>query len=312
MCLAKMRNAAPVIQQLDNPWLTSARVQVSVLRLDLMYPKLSGNKWYKLKYNLQQARTEGKSTLLTFGGAYSNHIYATAAAGKLYGFNTIGIIRGERPLALNPTLQFAEAQGMQLQFVSREDYRAKASASFTEYLQQKFGSFYQLPEGGTNRLAVKGCSEILPTPLEYDIVCSSVGTGGTLAGLLVQLAGKKQLLGFPALKGGHFLYDEINQLTTDYNNQKYTNYQLITDYHFGGYAKANTELVDFINDFYQKYRIPLDPVYNGKLFYGLFDLIKQEYFPSGTRVLTIHTGGLQGIAGFNERYRNKRVRILEG
>jgi len=306
-----MRNASPVIQQLDDTQLTSAQVQVSVLRLDLMYPELSGNKWYKLKYNLQQARIEGKSTLLTFGGAYSNHIYATAAAGKLYGFSTIGIIRGERPPALNHTLQFTEAQGMQLHFISREDYRAKASPSFAEQLRQKFGSFYQFPEGGTNELAVKGCSEILPCPLKYDVVCASVGTGGTLAGLLVQLAGKKQLLGFPALKGGQFLYDEINQLTKDYNNQLYTNYQLITNYHFGGYAKANAELVDFINDFYQQHQIPLDPVYNGKLFYGLFDLVKQQYFTSGTRILAIHTGGLQGVAGFNERFRDKRLRILE-
>ncbi|WKN41565.1 1-aminocyclopropane-1-carboxylate deaminase/D-cysteine desulfhydrase [Tunicatimonas pelagia] len=307
-----MRNASPIIQQLDNARLNQARVAVSVLRLDKMYPDLSGNKWYKLKYNLQQARAEGKSTLLTFGGAYSNHIYATAAAGKLYDFDTIGIIRGERPKTLNPTLRFAEAYGMQLHFVSREAYRNKESDLFTEQLQQKFGSFYRLPEGGTNGLAIKGCSEILPTPLEYDFICSSVGTGGTLAGLLVQLAGQKQVLGFPALKGGNFLYDEINQLTTNFNNQSYTNYQLVTDYHFGGYAKANAELITFINHFYQKHPIPLDPVYNGKLFYGLYDLIQQQYFREGTRLLVIHTGGLQGITGFNERYPNKKLCILEG
>lgn len=308
----KIHNASPIIQRLYDPRLDLAKIEVSVLRLDLMYPNLSGNKWYKLKYNLQQASTQGESTLLTFGGAYSNHIYATASAGKMYGFETIGIIRGERPEILNPTLQFAEAQGMQLHFVSRAAYRNKESDLFTEQLQQKFGSFYRLPEGGTNELAVKGCAEILPAPLEYDVICSSAGTGGTLAGLLVQIAGKKQLLGFPALKGGHFLYDEINRLTADFNNRTYSNYQLMIDYHFGGYARADTELVSFINDFYQQHQIPLDPVYNGKLFYGLFDLIQRQYFASSTRLLAIHTGGLQGISGFNEKYYNKKLRILEG
>ncbi len=305
-------NVTPIIQPLQDELLATAQVAISVLRLDEMYPLSSGNKWYKLKYNLQQAKKEGKNTLLTFGGAYSNHIHATAAAGAQHGFKTIGVIRGERPEVLNPTLQFAEAQGMQLHFVSREEYRNKAGASFVNQLQQKFGPFYLLPEGGTNALAVRGCSEILPEKLLCDAVVCSAGTGGTIAGLLVRLEGQKKVLGFPALKGGEFLYDAINQLTTHYQNRLYTNYQLITDYHFGGYAKVNAELVNFINEFRQKHQILLDPVYTGKLFYGLFDLIKQGFFPVHTRLLAIHTGGLQGIAGFNERCKNKNLCILEG
>ncbi|MEM9829800.1 MAG: pyridoxal-phosphate dependent enzyme [Bacteroidota bacterium] len=304
-------NVTPIIQSLQDELLAAAQVEISVLRLDKMYPLSSGNKWYKLKYNLRQAQKEGKDTLLTFGGAYSNHIHATAAVGAQYGFKIIGVIRGERPEVLNPTLRFAERQGMQLHFVSRETYRSKESEDLIDHLQQKFGLFYLLPEGGTNALAVKGCTEILPENLSFDKVACCVGTGGTLAGLLVRLAGQKEVLGFPALKGREFLYDTINQLTSDYQDRSYTNYQLITDYHFGGYAKANAELVSFINKFQQKHQILLDPVYTGKLFYGIFHLIKQGFFPKHTRLLVIHTGGLQGIAGFNERHRNKNLYILE-
>nr|WKN39286.1 pyridoxal-phosphate dependent enzyme [Tunicatimonas sp. TK19036] len=302
----------PPVQQLQGAILDAAGVMLSVLRLDQVHSAIAGNKWYKLKYNLKQAQQEGHSTLLTFGGAYSNHIHATAVAGKACGFQTIGVIRGERPPSLNPTLHFAQKQGMQLHFVSREAYREKADKSFIEDLQQQFGAFYLLPEGGSNALAVKGCAEILPDTHEFDVVGCSMGTGGTLAGLLVQLAGAKQVLGFPALKGGDFLQAEVNELTQAYCQRTFSNYQLMTDYHFGGYAKANRKLVDFINNFYQTHRLPLDPVYNGKLFYGLYDLIEKGYFERDTRVLAIHTGGLQGIVGFNERHKTKNLRILGG
>lgn len=285
---------------------------LSVMRLDLAHATIAGNKWYKLKYNLQRARAENHRTLLTFGGAYSNHIHATAAAGKAYGFQTIGVIRGERPQQLNPTLHFAEKQSMQLHFVSRESYREKENPSFIEHLHQRFGPFYLLPEGGTNALAVQGCTEILSAHQNFDVVCCSAGTGGTLAGLLVHLAGEKQILGFPALKGGGFLQSDIDALTQTYCGHTFTNYTLMTNYHFGGYARADRTLVDFINRFYQSHHIPLDPVYNGKLFYGLYDLIGQGYFGRGTQLLAIHTGGLQGITGFNERHKTKNLRILEG
>lgn len=302
----------PVIQTIQDPRLDPRGVTLSVLRLDLVHPDLSGNKWYKLKYNLRQARKEGYSTLLTFGGAYSNHIYATAAAGKIYKFRTVGIIRGERPPDLNPSLRFAERQGMQLHFISREAYRQKTSPSFLEELRQELGDFYMLPEGGANRLAVKGCTEILPEKAQFDVLSCSVGTGATLAGLLVQLNDKKRVLGFSALKGGSFLKSEIDALTQSYQNRTYRNYELVIDYHFGGFARANHTLIDFINEYYQMHGIPLEPIYTGKLFYGLYDLISQGYFASGTSIMAIHTGGLQGISGFNERHKTKKLRILGG
>lgn len=304
-------SAHPIIHQLQDKILDAAEVSLSVLRLDLINPTVSGNKWYKLKYNLQQAHSEGLNTLLTFGGAFSNHIHATAAAGKQYEFKTIGVIRGEQSEPLNPTLKFAASQGMQLHFISREAYRQKTKIQFIEKLHQQFGPFYLIPEGGTNLLAVRGCSEILPRELEFDVISCCVGTGGTIAGLLVSLAGQKQLLSFPALKGGDFLRSDIDALTKNYHGRIYSNYRLITDYHFGGYARANSDLVNFINEFYRKHQMLLDPIYNGKLFYGLFDLVERGYFPPRTQLLAIHSGGLQGIAGFNQRYKNKNLCILE-
>jgi len=300
----------PIVQPLHSAELKAAKVELSVLRLDQLQPEPSGNKWYKLKHNIQQARQEGHQKLLTFGGAYSNHIHATAAAGKRYGFETIGVIRGERVEPLNPTLKFAEEQGMHLHFVSREDYRRKTETQFVDKLQLQFGRFYLVPEGGTNLLAVRGCAEILPDSPEFDLVCCSAGTGGTLAGLLAGLVGQKQVLGFPALKGGDFLRSDIDQLTQAYCGQQFTNYRLITDYHFGGYARADKLLVDFMNEFHRKHRLLLDPIYTAKMMYGLFSLIEQGYFPAGTRLLAIHTGGLQGIDGFNQRYETKKMRIF--
>ncbi|MEM9675270.1 MAG: pyridoxal-phosphate dependent enzyme, partial [Bacteroidota bacterium] len=215
----------PIVQPLHNAELDVAQVRLSVLRLDQLQPEPSGNKWYKLKYNIQQARQGGYQTLLTFGGAYSNHIYATAASGKRFGFKTVGIIRGERIDPLNPTLKFAEDKGMQLHFVSREEYQNKTETHFIDHLRGQFGRFYLIPEGGTNLLAVRGCAEILPDSPEFDVVCCSAGTGGTLAGMLVKLAGQKQVLGFPALKGGEFLRSDIDQLTQAYCGQKFKNYQ---------------------------------------------------------------------------------------
>ena len=306
----KPETTRPIIHELQDETLDAAQVSLSVLRLDLMHPVVSGNKWYKLKYNIHQAQQEGYQTLLTFGGAYSNHIYATAAAGKYYSLETIGVIRGERIEPLNPTSKFAEDQGMQLYFVSREDYRHKKETHFIDQLQSQFGRFYLIPEGGTNLLAVRGCAEILPNSPEFDVVCCSVGTGGTLAGLLIGLSEQKQVLGFPALKGGDFLRADIDQLTQAYCGKKFTNYRLINDYHFGGYARANKLLIDFINEFYRKHQLSLDPIYTGKVMYGLFDLVGQRFFRAGTRLLAIHTGGLQGIDGFNQRHKTKNLCIF--
>ena len=301
---------APPTQRVNDPILASLGVQLSVLRLDLVHPTINGNKWYKLKYNLQRAREEGHTTLLTVGGAYSTHLYATAAAGRTYGFKTIGIVRGEAHEPLNPTLCFAQAQGMQLHYVSREAFRQRGEAAFQQDLLERFGRHYYLPEGGTNVLAVRGCVEIVPAELPFDYVACCVGTGGTLAGVLVGTAECATVLGFPALKGGAFLREEVDQLTHQYNGQRYDHYRLVEDYHFGGYARVKPELIEFINRFFKAIGIPLEPVYTGKMLYGLYDMIEKGYFLSGSRILAIHSGGLQGIAGFNERYQSKNLGIL--
>ncbi|WP_161888972.1 1-aminocyclopropane-1-carboxylate deaminase/D-cysteine desulfhydrase [Pontibacter russatus] len=290
------------LQQLQDPLLLEQEVALYIKREDLLHPEISGNKWRKLKYNLREAKRLHHHTVLTFGGAYSNHIAATAAAGKAYGFGTIGIIRGEEHLPLNPTLRFAASCGMELEYVSRETYRQKAEPKFLQELSDQYNQPYILPEGGTNNFAVKGCTEIVEDiAADYDYICCASGTGGTLAGIIAGLAGEKKVLGFPALKGGGFLQEDIKQLVYGYSGREFSNWQLITDYHFGGYAKVKPELLAFMHAFQQQHHIPLEPIYTGKMFYGLFDLVRQGYFPKGSRIVAIHTGGLQGNAGFRER-----------
>lgn len=298
------------IQNIHSALLDHHQLSLDMLRVDEIHPLISGNKWFKLKYNLLRAREEGHHTLLTFGGAFSNHIFATAAAGKEYGFKTVGLIRGEKTAPLNPTLAFAAEQGMQLEYISREDYRQIYDGEFQQGLIRKFGKSYILPEGGSNALAVRGCAEILPPHLHYDYIACCVGTGGTLAGILEKNREQAVVLGFSALKGGGFLYEEINQLTQAHSGNIYQNYRIVEDYHFGGYAKANAELVDFINDFRQEQQIQLDPIYTGKMMYGIFDLLAKKFFPPGSRILAMHSGGLQGIKGFNERYQKKKYHIF--
>jgi 1-aminocyclopropane-1-carboxylate deaminase len=286
----------------------SSTISVSIRREDLIHPFISGNKLRKLKYNLVKAKAENHDTLLTFGGAFSNHIAATAYAGKEYGFKTIGIIRGEElesKIDENPTLKFAQESGMQFKFVTREMYRQKTEAYFIEDLKHEFGNFYCVPEGGTNDLAVQGCAEILSQKdLEYDIVCCAVGTGGTISGLINSSLPHQKILGFPSLKGD-FLNDEICKFV---ENQ---NWELITDYHFGGYGKVNLELITFINQFYTENQIPLDPIYTGKMVFGVMDLINKNYFPKHSRILLIHTGGIQGIAGMNLKLKDKHLPTIK-
>ena len=282
-------------------------ISLVIKREDLIHPFVSGNKFRKLKYNLLQAKTENQSTLLTFGGAYSNHIAAVAYAGKENGFQTIGVIRGDEladKIASNPTLKFAHECGMQFEFVSREAYRLKTETAFLEHLKHKFGSFYLIPEGGTNDLAVKGCEEILTKEdTVFDYVACAIGTGGTISGIINSALPHQKILGFPALKGD-FLQDEIRNFVQN------DNWELITDYHFGGYGKVNSDLVDFINRFLEKTKIPLDPIYTGKMVFGVVDLIEKNYFPENSKILLIHTGGLQGIQGMNLKLKNKGVPIL--
>ncbi len=282
-------------------------VELYVKREDKIHPFVSGNKFRKLKYNLVEAKKNGFSKLLTFGGAYSNHIAAVASAGRLFGFETIGVIRGEElqdKISSNATLSFSKAEGMHFKFVTREAYRNKTSEAFVQALKSEFGAFFMIPEGGTNVLAVKGCEEILAhDDALFNYICCAVGTGGTISGLINGVKGNQQVLGFPALKGD-FLHHDINKFA------KQTNWKLINDYHFGGYAKTNTALVTFINYFKTNYNVPLDPVYTGKMFFGIMDLIEKGYFPKGSKILAIHTGGLQGIEGMNRTLKKKKLPVI--
>ena len=281
-------------------------------REDLLHPEISGNKYRKLKYNLLEARKQKKEQILTFGGAFSNHIAATAAAGREFGFKSIGVIRGEelgqdlqKTLQENTTLSFAASCGMEFDFVSREAYRQKNSEGFLENLRNKYGDFYLIPEGGTNALAIKGCEEILSEEDGgFDVICCAVGTGGSISGLINSSEEHQKVLGFPALKGD-FLHEEIRNYTSKFN------WELILDYHFGGYAKVNRELIEFLNTFKRDYGIQLDPVYTGKMMYGIFDLLRNGYFLKNTRILAVHTGGLQGIPAMNAVLTKKNLPLIQ-
>ncbi len=279
------------LQEIITPLLKEHGLRLLVKREDLNHPFVSGNKWWKLKYNLEESVRLGHDTLLTFGGAYSNHIFATAAAGKELGLKTIGIIRGEETLPLNPTLAFAESCGMKLHYISREAYRKKSEPDFVEQLHNQFGSFYLIPEGGTNELAVKGCQEWAQqlNEIEFDYLCLPVGTGGTMAGLIEGLDTSKKIIGFSSLKGGEFLVDEIKKMTSPERN----NWIINTDYHFGGYGKITSELKDFIEEMKTNHQLPLDVVYTGKMFFGILELITKNYFKEGSTILLLHTGGMQ-------------------
>lgn len=282
--------------------------EISIKREDLIHPDISGNKYRKLKYNLIEAKNKNYDTLLTFGGAFSNHIAATAAVGNELGFKTIGIIRGDElknKVNENPTLAFAKAIGMELYFVTREDYRIKDTPSFLSELKEKFGAFYLLPEGGTNALAVKGCQEILSTKDSiFDVICVSVGTGGTLAGIVNSSLPHQTVIGFSALKGD-FLNHEIKKWT------RKTNWQITDKYAFGGYAKIDSVLIEFINTFKKETGIPLDPIYTGKMMYGIFRMIEEGKISKKSRILAIHTGGLQGIAGMNKKLKSQNLPIID-
>jgi 1-aminocyclopropane-1-carboxylate deaminase len=283
------------LHEIRDELLLQKKVRLFIKRDDIVHSTISGNKWRKLKYNLQEAKGQKKKTLLTFGGAFSNHIHAVAAAGKEYGFYTIGIIRGEEITGDNATLTFARECGMQLHFISREVYRQKEEQSFIEKLHPTFGDFYLLPEGGTNVLAVKGCAEIpAEISIDYHYLCCACGTGGTLAGLIAGNKDGKKVVGFSVLKGMKDLEEKITKLLSDFAGKSYDNWSVNHDYDFGGYAKWNDDLIHFIKDFHSSHQILLDPVYTGKMLFGIFDLIVKNYFPGGSTIVAIHTGGLQG------------------
>jgi 1-aminocyclopropane-1-carboxylate deaminase len=314
--------SASPIQEIFDDTLSERQVRLfmkrdDLLRLPNMPPsvqELSGNKIRKLKYNLLEMQSLGLNKLITFGGAFSNHIHAVAAAGKTFHIETIGIIRGDRFDSKNATLAFAESCGMRLYFMNRTDFRdADKRAAFIKPFSP---DAYILPEGGTNHWALTGSSEIVVEANQYFDAASfysnsvksyfavAAGTGGTMAGMITALQPQQHLIGFSVLKGD-FLRRDVTDLIENRLWQEQTspqNWTLLTDYSFGGYAKWTPELIDFINGFKRKYQIALDPIYTGKMMFGLFDLIKKGSFPPHARIIAVHTGGLQGIKGFNQRF----------
>ena len=270
------------LQKIDLEKFNISGINLFIKREDLLHPAVSGNKWYKLKYNLLEAKKNNYDTLLTFGGAYSNHIYAFASAGKEMGFKTIGIIRGEEHLPLNHTLAFAKNCGMKIFYVNRKEYRNKTNSESLNQLKDKFGNFYLVPEGGTNLLAVKGCEEITKNiKIDFDTVVVPVGTGGTIAGIIKGIENpiNKKAIGIAVLKNAGFLKNKVSELINDESENQYPNkWEIILNYHFGGYAKFNNELIVFINEFKEITSIQLDPVYTGKMMYGIIDLISKKYF----------------------------------
>lgn len=267
-------------------------IELYVKREDLLHKEISGNKFRKLKYNFKEANRLGFSKIVTFGGAYSNHIAATAVAGGIYGMQTVGIIRGDELVSNymnNPTLKKAYEDGMRFEFISRTKYRERNDIGFLEILKKTYPDSYIVPEGGTNEVAVLGCEEILKSQDSFfDVICCAVGTGGTLSGLINSSHDNQKIIGFPALKGD-FLSEDIRKFVGEK-----INWELNLEYHFGGYGKMTKELMLFIKKFQVDTGILLDPVYTCKMMFGVLDLIEKRKFKKGSKILAIHTGGLQG------------------
>lgn len=283
-------------------------ITLHIKREDVLHPLISGNKFRKLKYNLIAAKALNAKTLVTFGGAFSNHILAVAAAGNEFGFKTIGVIRGEElesKIMENPTLYASQELGMKFVFVSREMYRKKEDDNFLEGLIPMQECLYIIPEGGTNNLAIKGCEEILTETdkTTFTHICCAIGTGGTISGIINASHPNQKIIGFSSLKGD-FLSEQISNFVTK------ENWEVNTSYHFGGYGKVNDELIAFLNAFHKETNIPLDPIYTGKMVFGVYDLIEKNYFPENAKILLIHTGGLQGIKGMNNLLRKKNKEII--
>jgi 1-aminocyclopropane-1-carboxylate deaminase len=303
----------PVINKIE---IANSNYQVDVLRLDQLHPEISGNKWFKLKYNLQKAQELGHNTILTFGGAFSNHIAATAAACKLAGLKSIAVIRGEETEALNSTLLKAREDGMQFYFVNREAYKKKQEAFFLEDLLKRFGPHYLIPEGGNNEEGLKGCMEILPPGAPYDYILCACGTATTFAGILASAKSSQTVIGISVLKGENALPEQATELlkqalpgstysirgNEELEKQKIENSCITNNYCFNGYAGFDHRLVTFKNQIEKQYGIPLDHVYTIKLFYALFDLVEKQKFKPNARILVVHSGGLQGNAGFEKRF----------
>lgn len=299
-----------ILQEINLPSLRRREIKVFIKRDDLLHHAMSGNKWRKLKYNLIEAKRAGHSQIITFGGAYSNHIYAVASAGKELGFETIGIIRGEEYSPLNPTLRFALNHGMKLFYLPRSIYRSRNESEFQQSILEKYGPGYLVPEGGTNCLALRGVGEIISEiNIEYDYICSAVGSGGTAAGIITHLPNDKQFLGFPVFKNSFYMDEIVYELINECHHEGKYNWQLNHEYHFGGFAKINEELVSFIDYFEMENGIPLDPIYTSKMLCGLDKQIAENYFEPGTKIIALHTGGLQGLDGMRRKMNQIRSEL---
>lgn len=292
------------IQSVELDVLADAGIELLVRRDDLIDSQLSGNKFYKLFFNLQAAREQGFNRLLSFGGAYSNHLHALAAAGNRYGFQTLGVVRGERPTQLSPTLSDAEAWGMRLVFLSRDGYRNKAD-EWIDTVREQYGDFYLIPEGGANLAGARGmrlAGRALEQQLkgDYTAVCIACGTGTSLAGLAAGIDIAKPAIGFSVLKGAGDLGEVIASTYRDLGtSDKAANWRLISGFHAGGYGKKHPEyLSQFWQDFERQSGIALDPIYTVKMFWGIVSLARQGYWSRGSRIVAIHSGGLQGRRGF--------------
>ncbi len=285
----------PLITKIKEKLFSDLGLELSMLRLDEIHAEVNGNKWYKLKYNLEACEREDKKMLVSCGGPFSNHIAALAAAGKLYGFSTGAVIRGEEHTPLNPTLAKAAELGMQFVYADRTTYRDKFKVQ--ELAASHFGgdSFW-IPEGGSNAWGLMGCMEILNTVEESpDCICCASGTGITVAGIAGSSKGRNKVWAFPALKGADFLKNAAEgwvgkTIASEIN--------FVNDYHFGGYGKVTKELIDFVSFFKEKHDIQLDYIYNGKMMYGIYDLAGKGLFKQGSRILAVHSGGIQGNEGF--------------
>ncbi len=297
---------------------TINEVEIWLKRDDLIHPEVSGNKWRKLKYYLEDFRKSSKSTILTFGGAFSNHLAATAALGRMAGIPTKALVRGEE-VKSNDTLDFCRSCGMEIESISRKKYDTKDSTEFKTMMRELLPEVYMIPEGGKGVLGIRGCTEILDGVDEgFDYIACSGGTGTTMAGLLLSGYTAEFIL-FPALKGGGFLRKDIQAYIADFQKAFSTKgigkisakaaLKLAEDHHFGGYGKVKPELIRFMNELHQRYGIALDPVYTGKMMYGLWEMVEQGQLKKGSRVLAIHTGGLQGIKGMNQRLKNSGIQI---
>ncbi|WP_199610742.1 1-aminocyclopropane-1-carboxylate deaminase/D-cysteine desulfhydrase [Flocculibacter collagenilyticus] len=302
--LKNISQPSPLIK-INHKLFTLKNIELWVKRDDLIHPLISGNKWRKLLLNLEQVHQkhkESKQGIVSFGGPFSNHIHALAAAGQQLKIPTIGLIRGPELDLNNPTLKLAQQHGMQLKALTRTEYRQRNNADYLAQLSQTYPNWLIVPEGGSNDLAVQGVAKLVDEiDMNFDVICTPVGSGGTLAGLASALTSHQAALGICVLKGAQYLEQTVHDLllhNTHCDKQHiHPQWSINHEFHFGGYAKITPALVDFCSEFYQQFDIPIEPIYSGKMFYGLFKLIEQDYFAPNSKIVAVHTGGLQGIKG---------------